>query len=367
MFRFGDPGTRMYGTMGPNNANMLALWDGGDMDPDEFSVAVGQGPSGGNCLLLSTNPTHPIPAALGKAFDRQTKWGFACRMKVDFSKITASGWSMATFAAATGGLGQLSLRFRNTGICEIVRGANTVIGATTAALSSNVWNHFEFLYTVGIANGTYDMWFNNVNVMTATGVGTQDNSPWADAFFFGCVVPQSDAFVPGSTPLIYFDDIILYDGQPTDPEGNPDIHDQIGDCRLEWLLPVADGAMTQFTSTAGSNFSAVNDTSPDGDASYVYDQLVGNIDMYKVAPITFPGTVVKSLAVVHFAKKSEVGPKSMAAGIHAGATFFPHPNEISLADEYAYSFSNWGCDPEDGLPWTPTKVNAIEVGQKVTL
>jgi len=372
MFRFGDPGTRMYGTVGTNSANLLALWDGGSLNEDKFSVGVGQGPSGGNCLLFSPSPANGEPSLIAKTLDLQKVWGFACRMKVDFSTITSTGgnpgWSWVGFFV--GGNPQMMLRFKADGSMEILRGASTVIGSTTSnRLASNVWNHIEFLMTIGVSDGTYDVWFNGVNVLTATNIGTQDRAPAAaEAIYLGCAMPQNLSFRSGTTPLIYFDDIIAYDGQPTDAEGNPDINSQIGDCRLEWLLPTADGALTQFTtSPAGPNFSAVNEDSPDGDVSYVYDQVIGNIDMYRVAPITFPGTTVKSLAVVHFAKKSEVGPKSMAAGIHDGTTFFPHQNEIELTDDYVYSFSNWGRDPADGTAWTPAKVNAMEVGQKVTL
>jgi hypothetical protein len=364
MFRFGDPGTRMYGTMGTNNANMLALWNGGSMEEDKFSVGSSQGPSGNNCILFSPDPATNNPSIIAKTLDAQKKWGFACRLKLDFSTISATGWAWLAFYIAN--KPQIVLRFRPDGAMEIVRGGIQIIGTTLDSLTSNVWNHFEFLFTIGVSDGTVDVWFNSVNVLSITGTGTQDVAPAsAESIYFGSITPQAMSFVTGSTPLIYFDDIILYDGQPTDPAGNPDIHSHIGNCRLEWLLPTADGATTQFTSSSGSNFSAVNDPVPDGDASYVYDQSVGTMDTYRIAPIILPGTLVSSVAVVHYARKSDVGPRSIVAEIRTGGSDFDHPSRIDLKDDYSYEFSNWGSDPTDGSIWTPTKVSAVEIGQKV--
>jgi hypothetical protein len=363
MFRFGDPGTRMYGTMGTNHANLLTLWDGPIYQGEvSFSVAGGQSPTGSNCLMFTPDTTVSTPALISKVLGVQTKWGFACRMKVDISTI-GHGWVWLTFYNAD--TLQMGLRLRTDGSMEVLVGGNT-FGFTTARLAANVWTHIEFLFTNNPTNGAFDLWFDGVNVLSASGISTQNGpSAGADRLIFGSLTGQDYGFLPSTTPLIYFDDIIVYDGQPTDPAGNPDIHDQIGNCRLEWLLPNAAGTTTQFTSTSGPNFSAVNNPIPNGDASYVYDQVIGNIDTYKIAPILLPGTLVSSVAVVHYLRKSDVGPRSIVAEIRTGGSNFDHPSKIDLQDDYCYGFSNWGSDPTDGSIWTPIKVSAVEIGQKI--
>jgi hypothetical protein len=176
----------------------------------------------------------------------------------------------------------------------------------------------------------------------------------------------SETFTTGN--LADLDDVIVYDGQANDANGNADITGPIGDCGLAWLLPAGAGTTTQFTPDTGSNYARVNEATPDGDTSYVGSSTVGNIDTYALADLPGTVTTVKGVASVHYAKKTDVGARGMKAELRSGGGNSAHATEIAPGTSYQYYFSNWGRNPNNGTPadWTPAAVNALEVGQQVS-
>lgn len=155
--------------------------------------------------------------------------------------------------------------------------------------------------------------------------------------------------------------MIVYDAQTNDANGFSDITGPIGDCRLTWLLPTAAGSSTQFTPDSGSNFARVNEATPDI-TSYV-DGSVGQVDTYQSADTL--ASTVKSVALVHYARKTDVGVRGMKPVIRSTGANYTYPTEIALADTYVYYFSSFGQNPNNGspIPWTPAAVNALEIGQ----
>jgi hypothetical protein len=162
-----------------------------------------------------------------------------------------------------------------------------------------------------------------------------------------------------------FDDFVVWDLTATDANGNNDIHDWIGDCSVTWLLPNGAGTTTQFTPDSGSNYLRVSDTTPDGDTSYVDSSTVGVTDTYTLADISSSVSSIKSLAVVHLGRKTDTGSRAIQAVIRTQTTNYVHPNAIYLSDNYSYSFSPYGSNPNTAVAWSVPDVNALEAGQKI--
>ena len=134
---------------------------------------------------------------------------------------------------------------------------------------------------------------------------------------------------------------------------------------LAWLLPTGAGTTTQFTADTGVNYTRVNEATPDGDTSYVESSTVGQIDSYALADLPAAATAVKSLAVCHYARKTDVGSRQMGALVRTGGTNFTHPTGVNLGNSYLYDFSAWGTNPGTVAAWTVADVNALEAGQVV--
>jgi hypothetical protein len=229
---------------------------------------------------------------------------------------------------------------------------------------SNTYNHLEMKVKIATGtSGTYDLWVNGVNKLTSAAANTQASAN-ANAGLFQI----GPATAMGGVINFDYDDIILYDGLTTDANGFTDITGPIGDCGLVWLLPAGAGTTTQFTPDTGSNFARVNESTPDGDTSFVSDGTVGHIDTYAMADL--PGTAVSvlSAASIHYARKTDVSSRGMKAELRSAGGNAAHATEITLGNSYQYFFSNWGLNPNNGAPtaWTVAAVNALENGQLVS-
>jgi hypothetical protein len=346
-FRFGDPGGRMYAT-----ANILSHWTS-CVNIGGWSVLASNGRTTGSCLRLAVNVT----SALTKTLDAQATWGFAFGFRISAYQ---SSVSLEMCGVQDGVSNQVDLRLNATGTLSVTRNG-TVLGTTAVSLSLNTYYHIEFKTTISDTVGTVQLWINGASQLNLT---LQDTKNTANAtgniVFIGSITNRNNA------ANWDYDDIIIYDGQTTDANGNTDITGPIGDCGLVWLLPTAAGANTQFTSPGGANYTAVDDATPDGDSTYVESSTVGHIDTYTLADLPATVTAVKSLAVVNYARKTDVGSRGMKAMLNSSSTNYPHAAaEIPLADSYLYYFSGWGSHPAAGASWTPTTVNSLEAGQKV--
>lgn len=352
-FRFGDPGGRVYGSAGSGNANFLAYWGIVAASFGTWSVQAAGGRSGGSSIRFTTISAGQTNY-LTKSLDSQPTWGVAFAMR--FSVLTNG--IVAAFDDS--GTNQVDLRVNADGSFSITRNG-TVLGTTQPILAINSYCHVELKTTIHPSAGTAQLWVNGsqrLNLSSQNTRATANSS--ANQFRIG------GASTFGSTSLAAdWDDLIVYDGQTTDANGNADITGPIGDCALTWLLPTGAGTTTQFTPSTGSNFAAVDDAIPNGDTDYVESTTVGQKDTYALADLPANIVTVKSVAMVHYVRKTDAGSRQMGAVLRSGGTDYTHPTGVDLSDSYLYSFRNWGSNPSGAAAWTPTAVNALEVGQVV--
>jgi len=357
MFRFGDPGGRMYQVAGTGNVNILANWNA--VNGNGWSVVAGQGRSGGTCLRYNSGGGN---AVLSKGLpDNQATLGCAFAFRCANVTAAQSGNGNYIMNFNDAGYSQIKLCLDNTGALRVLNGSNTVLSTIPGAVTNNVWVHIEVKVTFHGTLGVVTLWLNGVQKINLTGVNTSySGNNWANTFQIG------DGW--GFGVNLDWDDVILYDGQTTDANGNPDITGPVGDCNLVWLLPTGAGTTTQWTPDSGSNYARVNEATPDGDTSYVISQTVGQIDTYVLADL--PGSIVtvKSLATAHYARKDDVGTRAFKSELRSAGGNAVHPTPISPLTSYQYWLSTWGQNPNNGspIPWTPATVNALEAGQNLS-
>lgn len=351
-FRFGDPGGRGYNTIGTSQANLLAWWNGPGAPSTGFIIVPGGGRSGGNSLRFADS----APCYVSKVLDSQPTWGITLAIKV-VSPPSSFSQLLSLYDSVTS---QCDLRVNSSNFLFVTRGGTT-LGTASIPLITGTWMHVEWLTTINNATGTTQLWINGVSVLNLTAQNTRvsgNNS--ANTIYVGNST--------GGLSVITWDmdDIIIYDQQLTDPQGNPDIVGPIGDCGLAWSLPNGDGASSQFSRDSGANnYLRVNEVTPDGDTSYTFDNTINHIDTYAMANLPAGATGVKSLMAVSYMRKDDVGARMVAPVIRTNSANFVGPT-VSLPGSYLYYTNNWGQNPS-GTPanWSVTDVNAIEGGLKV--
>jgi hypothetical protein len=356
-FQFGDPGGRLYNAIGTGQANLLAWWSSVSNGVN-WLVSAGNGRTGGSSLRL--NLAGNANFQLIKTLTSQATYGIALAFRI--SPLPGVN-NVAMFGFLDAGTPQIDCRLNSDGTFTITRNG-TILGTSSATIGTNTYCHLELKVLFSASAGTVELRKNGTPIIgPLTGLNTK-NSANASAN------QVSLAWVSGnsSTNLtVDYDDIIVWDTQVNDPQGNPDISDFIGDCGLVWLLPTGAGTTTQFTPDSGSNYTRVNEATPDGDTSYVEDGTVGHIDTYQLANL--PGNIatVKSMAVVSYTRKSDFSARGMKHELRTNSTNVAHTNEIVLGDSYTYYMSTWGSNPT-GTPanWTVADINALEIGRQVS-
>jgi hypothetical protein len=292
----------------------------------------------GQCLSIGNNN-------ISKGMDNQATWIVGAAV-YESTLVTATVISLLDSSAP-----QMEVRATNLGALQVVRGGNTQLGITAnGILSPAVWYYLEFKATINNSTGSYEVRVNGVNVLSATGVDTQDTAnAYANQIMFS-----------GTTQYSY-DDIYMCDG--TGSTNN----DFLGDVRVDTIFPTADGSSTDFTPSTGTdNYAMVDDATPDSDSTYVSSSTLNDIDLYTYGDLQSLTGAVYGVQSLIFARKDDAGARSVAPVIKTGATTAVG-SDFALGASYTYGRQIFETNPANGsTAWTISDVNNSEFGIKVT-
>jgi hypothetical protein len=353
VFRFGDPGGRMYQNVGTSNSNILTHWTN---ISGTWTVNANTSRTSGSSLRV-TNAN----SALFKTLDAQPTWGMALALRMTAGVLVFNfNNPVDVIQFLDVSTAQLGLRIEsNTGLFYIHSNGTTLTSKVGPGLTPGAWVHLEIKGTIHPTAGTVQLWINGVQTINLTNVNTRGTAN-------SSANQISINLNNNGTQTWDVDDIIVYDGQATDPNGYSALTGPVGDCGLAWILPTGDGALAQFArSTGTTGYNLVNDVTPDGDTSYVESSTVGQIDTYTMADLPATATGVKGVALCHLARKNDVGSRQLGALIRSGGTNYIHPTGVDLGNTYLMSFRNYDSNPSGGVAWVPAAVNALEAGQRV--
>jgi hypothetical protein len=152
-----------------------------------------------------------------------------------------------------------------------------------------------------------------------------------------------------------FDDFYVCDGTGPAP-----YNEFLGEVRVHTLVPDGPGAYTQFNSSGGANYTAVDEL-PYSSADYVSSSTSGHKDSYTMQNL--PAGVSKVLAVQTNAvlRKNDAGSvvakmltRSNGVDSYGAATSIGSTNAV-ISDLRA-------ANPSTGSGWTTADVNDMEAG-----
>lgn len=233
---------------------------------------------------------------------------------------------------------------------KVVNQLTGTLGSSAAGVvTASVYNYIEMKVFFHAVNGSVTVRVNGVQVLSLTNINTLN---------FGAVVGSNITLNgPGGLSGARFDDFYLLDTSGTSN------NDFLGEVRLYPIMPSANSTPLQWTPLAGSNFSEVNQIPPPGDASYVSDGTVGQIDQYIYDPSPVPANVVVFGAVHLMDAKQASGSGSIASCVNGTAAA-----GVALGS-VVYHFSvkqPYDTNPHTGNPWTLADFPSTVLGPKVT-
>lgn len=313
--------------------------------------ALSAGRVGGQALQQGNNTGNRCSHYLDIG---QNLAGFAVGFAFKYDALAAagltSGASQNMIALMDAAAIHLSLHLHSNGTLQVQRGASTALGSSAAGLVvSDTWCYIEMVGTIHDTAGTIDVYHDNSLVISLTG---QDTRNAANAYINRLRLCCPDG--TGANGISHHDDVYVASGAT-----------RIGPRRITLMDPAADTADKDFTASAGSdNFDMLNESTVDGDATYVQSSTVGDLDLYDLSDLPVTPTSVTAVQLVAVAKKTDAGARTMNVVAKSGATQSDGP-AMTLTTSYASHRRILNTDPDTSAPWTNSAIAALQAGLKV--
>jgi hypothetical protein len=294
------------------------------------SVGAGRFDGQSAALSASVARSHPLPSnystiIAGTAFKEASG--------TDFFRLQAGATATCRISTNASNF----LQVRNSG--------GTVIATGTTALIGGNWNYIEAKLFINGASGTIEIHLNGaIEIVSTTGN-------------FGSTNIDTIGMVGDSSVVLSWDDMYACDTTGSAPNNT-----FLGDVRVETVFPTGAGSHTAWTPNgAASNWQCVDETTPDGDSTYVSDSTPGDLDTYATGNID-GGATVYGVQTNLYARKDDAAIRQIAPVIRQGVTDYVG-NTVTLSSSYAFFSQLYNQDPTPAN-WTAINVNADEFGIK---
>ena len=216
-----------------------------------------------------------------------------------------------------------------------------------------LWFYFEVVVDI---TGNLDVYVDSVPILTLSGLTTilPDVTGYTGVRWMGMT-----QFNTGYD----LDDLYIADGTGSH------VTDAIGEVRIEWRTPNAEGDTTDWIPSVGTNnalnvdgvtqFGEISEGF-NGPIQYNRTETVGATDLYHHEDFTRDGTVY-AIQVNLAARKDDVGNRKVKSLLRTGGTTF-EGDEVKLYSDYVYVGQIWPQNPDTEADWTRTEVNAAQTG-----
>lgn len=326
---------------------------------------------GGSSMTTSTT----APKTSSRSFSATTAaysrgWTFSSQATVrggmffrhnGFSPTSSVGGNL--FHTIVGGVTDVSVNLRgSTSVLEILVGGvqKTSIAIASTPLSAiDTYFHLGFTHYADATSGYVSFYIDGVQYLTWTG---NTGSGITAAYFGGTGYSNSLGYsaTSGWTSSSYMDDVYL-DGSATNEA------DAIPPTRyFVWSVANTAGNYAQWTASAGTNVSCVDEVPPNSDTDYVAATVANKLDSYNTANPTLPaGTSPVANIAVAFAKRTDAAfASTIAMGFRESSTDAVG-SDITLTTSYSVVMERTTTKPSGGA-WDTTAINAAEVLIKST-
>jgi hypothetical protein len=231
-------------------------------------------------------------------------------------------------------------------------GGSTLATGSAGLVLINAWNYFELEIVLGSTTGSISLYMNGSLVCSATNVNTFA----AGTGGYNAFAAIGMQTVTGGVGTNYdFDDIYVNDTST-----------RLGERRIETLRPSADSSVVFTPNSGGTNFSRVNETTVDGDTSYVSSSNVGDRDLYAIGSLSTTPTTIDAISVVSFSEKTDATTRAIYHSVQSNGTD-SDGSSISLNATYQRYDRLMTTDPHTSAAWTASGVNNLLIGPKVAV
>jgi hypothetical protein len=245
----------------------------------------------------------------------------------------------------------MHLRVDDTGYyIEVWRGNVVLETITSIELPIDEWFYIEFKVYCDDTSGSWEVRLNGNTIGSASGVDTQasltnyhQSVRWNTNY---CVQRVDDIYVCDGSGAKNNDFLGVMRVVPTWPDT---------DHTTEWDTVVG----------AGTHSYAVDEQEPDDDTSYVEDDDIGDKDIFDYINITENLGRVAGVMVNTLCRETDAQYYDLIQIVRSGGAEYDQPSQQVGSSSYVHKYDVVESDPDTGLDWTKTGIDAAQFGVKV--
>jgi hypothetical protein len=237
-------------------------------------------------------------------------------------------------------------------------GGAAQLGSDSAiALNVGTWYYGKLKIKVHDSAGTFDFILGTTTVFSMTGLDTRNGgtSGLIDRIWVGA----SSAFGGGTLATVQFQDIAM-----CSTSGSAPLNDFHAEGRAHKLDPTGNGATSNWTPSAGSNYQCVDDAVPNGNTDYVESATSGDVDLYTLSDLPITPTTIYAVQPYNSISKTDAGSATVASAIRTGGTTYAGTGKTVAGSAYKGVTDIWETNPGTAAAFTPSEINALEGGVK---
>lgn len=325
---------------GYNTGAMLltAKWNGVGTN----TIATAAKRTGANgCQIITTNN-----GSLTRIFDAQQKWVFGTAMRYTGGPNTSCSFWRALDSTTL----QMDTSIDGSFHYILRRNGTTVATGTFVNSADSVFRYIEVKYIIANAGGTAELRINGVVDATFTG----DTQNTANATADRCDI-WADVGSGGFNCEI--DDVYINDGQ-----GSVN-NDYSGDQAVYYLRCNTAGDNAEWTPSASTNVSNIDDVFPDDDTTYNSTDVENELDLFNVEDLPLASGVIAAICIHIRARKETAGTANIQrAHKRAGTTSLG--SSFNPSTSYESQYETLELDPVSAAAFTIANVNDMQLGYK---
>lgn len=259
------------------------------------------------------------------------------------SGITSGGDGFILFLNGTTVIAKMGIKADGSLVCGRGDFTTNIIGAASAAgiLTVGSFAFIEVEFTRHASAGVFKVYVNGVLLISNTGANTGASS-------IDNIAIQNPSGGDGVT----IDDFYVASGAT-----------HLGECRVQTLVPSADTATKQWTASTGTNHAALVDEIPsNGDSDYISDGTVGNKDLFDLADLSDSPANVYAVQPLMVARKDDATTREIRTNTKNGATTTNGTTRAMGSSYRLWADTLMLTNPDTAASWTPSDINAMQLG-----
>lgn len=324
------------------------------------SVAHYTTPAQGGTKVLSVDQINAGAGAFGDPATRGhwrdnfvavTTLEISCYFLSDLAPGGGFAGQSLLLEANNGTGNQITIQIFSDGHLRFWRGNitfGTILGSSASnVIQANVQHHFYFKFVISSTVGTIDWKVDGVSQFSLSPQNTSNQG--------NPELTQLDLYQNGGS--LTWSEIALASASG-DITGQP---------RVQAIFPRAAGNYAAWTVTGGGGVSwtAVSETTPDDDTSYIASATVGQRASALYTPLLAAATTILAVAVVPRTRKDDAAARVVGTFVRAAAVDYDFVTTHTVGASYGYNQDVMPTNPATGIAWTVAEVNALEAGVRV--